>query len=95
MSFLEPSHGLPGELGRTILSKRYKNSKRNVLENDTAYRTAKSDFDSFVEGMTSALSKHVDDTIPTELPLKDLVGHNSRYPSASHLDCPPTAAMIV
>jgi len=36
-------------------------------------RAAKSDFDSFVEGMTSALSEHVDDTIPTELPLKDLV----------------------
>lgn len=42
------------------------------IDNEMLYRTAKQDFDSFVEKLSQKIVKEVDTTVP-ELPLKDLV----------------------
>jgi len=44
----------------------------DVVENEVLYRSAKQDFDSFIEKLSQKVVEEVDKTVP-ELPLKDLV----------------------
>jgi hypothetical protein len=47
-------------------------------EKDMIYRTAKSDFESFVEHLNALIPEKVDETIP-ELPIKDLVSRSHAF----------------